>query len=476
LQPDSPKGRLSFVSEVPPYADLVSLARDFAVSRHAQIGHRRKYTNVPYSEHLQHVADLVASVTNDPEMLAAAWLHDVVEDTTATLEDVESAFGKEVGRLVESLTDVSKPGDGNREARKAIDRKHLSTAEARAKTVKLADLIDNCEDIARHDPKFARVYLREMAALLEVLREGDGRLYDKATQVYTGWANKLGLISPPQKPSESQGPPVAWHAFLHLSNLFRDAFRAQDIAEPLRSFDIERPCNEVQPVLETASLGVIGLRSQGVVCGYARTADLADGYCKDHLRPFRPGQAIHQQDSLADVIHVLTICEHAFLSAFGEIVGVIGRGDINKPIARMWLFGIVTLAEMELTRLVDAYYPEESWHTHLPDGRLDKAKALHQERLRRQQPCRLVECLQLSDKGQLLVEHTDGLKLFGLKSKREGKRVVKEFESLRNNLAHGQDIAVHDWAPIARIASRVSEVAAIKSMTGRSRSVIPEDV
>ena len=72
------------------------------------------------------VANIVSSVTDDEEMIAAAWLHDVVEDTPATLFEVEKEFGKGVASLVENLTDISKPGDGNRQSRKAIECLQLS--------------------------------------------------------------------------------------------------------------------------------------------------------------------------------------------------------------------------------------------------------------------------------------------------------------------------------------------------------------
>ena len=152
----------------------------FATQAHRRIDQRRKYSKQPYEVHLKSVADIVASVTDDEEMLAAAWLHDTVEDTPATIEDIEREFGEGVAGLVSDLTDVSRPGDGNRAVRKAIDRAHSARASARAKTVKLADLIDNCRDICSHDERFARVFLVEMAALLEVLDDGDPRLLRRA--------------------------------------------------------------------------------------------------------------------------------------------------------------------------------------------------------------------------------------------------------------------------------------------------------
>ncbi len=82
--------------------------------------------------------------------------------------------------LVLEVTDVSRPEDGNREARKAIDREHLARSSPEGATIKLADLIDNTKSIVAHDKGFARVYLPEMEKLLEVLRHGDPALWQRA--------------------------------------------------------------------------------------------------------------------------------------------------------------------------------------------------------------------------------------------------------------------------------------------------------
>lgn len=124
-------------------------------------------------------------------MICAAWLHDTVEDTPATLDEVERVFGFEVAALVEMLTDVSKPSDGNRAVRKAIDREHTAKASPQAKTIKLADLIDNTRSITEHDPKFAAVYLAEKALLLEVLRDGDATLLEIARRGLQTAANNI---------------------------------------------------------------------------------------------------------------------------------------------------------------------------------------------------------------------------------------------------------------------------------------------
>jgi (p)ppGpp synthase/HD superfamily hydrolase len=171
---------------------LVDDARAFATRHHEAIDQRRKYTNEPYIHHPEAVAALVATVPHTAAQIAAAWCHDTVEDTKATLDDVRRELGDEVAVLVEMLTDVSRPEDGNRAARKAIDLAHMAKASPAAKTVKLADLIDNSRTIVTHAPDFARVYIEEKARLLEVLREGDATLHGKASQIVTLARRQLG--------------------------------------------------------------------------------------------------------------------------------------------------------------------------------------------------------------------------------------------------------------------------------------------
>lgn len=167
--------------------DLINDAKAFAFAAHNAIGQTRKYTQDPYTTHLERVAQLVQSVVDDEHMVAAAYLHDVVEDTSTTLDEVKARFGHEVGYLVEYLTDVSKPEDGNRAVRKQIDRDHIAEGDARVHTVKLADLIDNSESITAHDPRFARVYMQEKAQLLEVLSDGHAALLARARQIVADW-------------------------------------------------------------------------------------------------------------------------------------------------------------------------------------------------------------------------------------------------------------------------------------------------
>lgn len=156
----------------------------------AHDGQTRKYTGEPYVVHPITVAETVGRAMRYscvPEkivldVMAAALMHDVLEDTDYSEAEMRANFGNFVADLVLEVTDVSKPGDGNRATRKKMDREHVAKASYYGKSIKLADLIDNTESIVKHDKDFAVVYLKEKARLLEVLKDGDKRLYFHAQQ------------------------------------------------------------------------------------------------------------------------------------------------------------------------------------------------------------------------------------------------------------------------------------------------------
>jgi hypothetical protein len=442
--------------------DLVKRASVYATRAHQRINHRRKYSKQPYHVHLEAVARMVATVTDDPEVIAAAWLHDTVEDTPATLDDIETEFGKAVAELVEELTDVSKPGDGNRVVRKEIDRNHTSQASRRAKTVKLADLIDNCRDITKHDPRFARIYLVEMAQLLDVLKGGDVTLLAKARKVHQTSLEKLGIEAMPAVPEIPlwlEGESLPGFAGPHFRRMFTGLFTAGDIAEPLLSFDAAQSCTDAARALDMYRQDVASVRINGTVQGYIRRPDLTGTECTDQIRHFTVDQVVSGNSSLPDVVHILTRHDFCFVSLLGEVTGLIRRDDINKPMVRMWLFGLVTMVEMMLVELIQQYYPNDSWQERVSETRLAKAKEFQTERQRRNQQCSLIECLQFSDKGRILVGHEQAMERLGFDSTRVARRAVKELESLRNNLSHAQDIVRHDWAQIARLSQRMEEIA-----------------
>lgn len=429
---------------------LLERARQFATAAHERVGQLRKYTGQPYAEHLRRVADIVSAVSGDAEMLAAAWLHDVVEDTPTTIEEIERQFGTGVRDLVEALTDISRPHDGNRGARKALDRAHLAQASARAQTVKLADLIDNCQDICAHNARFGAVFLGEMGALLDVLHAGDPVLLNRARKLHAKWA---GRLKSPAEGVNGEVDEVPLPATLHRAiRLCSRAFSARDVAVPLKVLGVAPPpltdgdCPRLWVVREATGRFAYALAASGPAPATPRT--------------IQHTQWIDGDATLVEVVLALSRHDYAFVREADLPIGYVGRAELQGPVGRMWLFGMITSIELALTERIRSLCADQDWQARLTPARLEKAHALRNARAALGRPVDLLDCLQLSDKVRVLQAVDDHPRaLLQGQSKAESQRLVRDLEDLRNSLAHSQDVVTHDWTQIARLARRVVELA-----------------
>jgi (p)ppGpp synthase/HD superfamily hydrolase len=166
---------------------LIEQAKYFAWAAHASVKQKRKYDGQDYIVHPIEVGNLLhqfATGIITPQQEAAGLLHDVVEDTGITIDQIREAFGNEITDLVGWLTDVSKLEDGNRKVRKQLDLDHTAESPPAAKTIKCADLISNCKSIVQYDPDFARVFLHEKERLLNVMTEADPGLLAEAWRIW----------------------------------------------------------------------------------------------------------------------------------------------------------------------------------------------------------------------------------------------------------------------------------------------------
>ena len=130
--------------------ELLDRAIIFAVKAHA--GTERRGKGFPYIVHPMEAVEIVATITPDQELLAAAALHDTVEDTDVTIDQIREEFGERIANLVASESDVMIQGVNEEDswhARKqaAIDR--LARAPHDAKIVALGDKLSNMRAIAR---------------------------------------------------------------------------------------------------------------------------------------------------------------------------------------------------------------------------------------------------------------------------------------------------------------------------------------
>ncbi len=161
--------------------DLVRRAAVFAASIHAASGQRLRYTDEPFITHPMRVAELVAGTGARPEVVAAAWLHDVLEGTPVTLAELIAIFGPDVASLVDMVTMSAHcladdlPGP--------VDHEQLARASAEAQTICIASLIDNTAQIMRYETRRRSFFLHEQREILRRLGKGDAGLYMMAAMV-----------------------------------------------------------------------------------------------------------------------------------------------------------------------------------------------------------------------------------------------------------------------------------------------------
>jgi guanosine-3',5'-bis(diphosphate) 3'-pyrophosphohydrolase len=135
-----------------PAADTTVLlkALQFSACKH-QEQRRKDVDGSPYINHPIAVATLLAEVggVTDVVALVAAILHDTLEDTNTTPEELEQHFGRDVRDVVEELTDDKRL---HKEVRKQLQIKHAPRLSARAKVIKLADKVCNIRDVTDRPP------------------------------------------------------------------------------------------------------------------------------------------------------------------------------------------------------------------------------------------------------------------------------------------------------------------------------------
>ena len=167
--------------------ELLDRAIIFAVKAHA--GTERRGKGFPYIVHPMEAMEIVATITPDQELLAAAALHDVVEDTEISADEIRREFGDRIAALVVAESDVFVEGVSEEDSwhdRKQAAMDRLAAAPRDAKIVAMGDKLSNMRAIARDyavkgdelwkifhakDPKDHEWHYRGLAAALEELKD-----------------------------------------------------------------------------------------------------------------------------------------------------------------------------------------------------------------------------------------------------------------------------------------------------------------
>lgn len=243
-----------------------------------------------------------------------------------------------------------------------------------------------------------------------------------------------------------------------LRRLFTRTITLRDIAEPLVSFDHIHPASEVRAFMDQREYDVVGVREHGVVSGYVLRSELSSGTVGEHRHMFAAGDVLPDTDPLHSAFAALRDRRHVFITVLGHVGGILTRGDLQKAPVRLWLFGLVSLLEMQMLRVVRERYPADAWASLLSEERLATARNLHEERHRRNEASDLSDCLQLGDKATLLMKDRDLFALSAFASKRSLETFFKDVGMLRNALAHANDIVTGRWPALVDLVDTLERL------------------
>ena len=168
-----------------------------------------------------------------------------------------------------------------------------------------------------------------------------------------------------------------------LRQLFDEGITVSYIAASLKSLEHNTDAEIAQRFMQDNDFDVVGLTRNGKVIGYVEKTTLKKGVCEDCLITFDPSELVSEATPLMVVFKMLRDRQRIFVLSRDQISGIATRGDLQKAPVRMWLFGLISLLEMQLVRIIRLYYADESWKAFLSDSRIIFAQTILADRLKR---------------------------------------------------------------------------------------------
>lgn len=247
-----------------------------------------------------------------------------------------------------------------------------------------------------------------------------------------------------------------------LRSLFENNITIEYVAEPLKAVPSQAEVVEVLQWMRSQDFDVVGVETEDTITGYVERSSLMpiqSGKCGDYQRVFHTKELVAISTPLMKLLPILQQTPRLFVLDCNQVSGIITCGDLQKAPVRMLLFGLVTLLEMNLLRLVRLYYPQDSWQNFLKPERLEVARRLWKESQERNEATDLLDYLQFCDKRELVLHQPELLQQLELKSKRSGEKFLKSAEQLRNRLAHAQSlVSGSSWSDLISLAAGMEKL------------------
>jgi hypothetical protein len=187
---------------------------------------------------------------------------------------------------------------------------------------------------------------------------------------------------------------------------------------------------------------VIWVRKGGIIAGYSKKTNVLEGNLE--IINFQEEERFPDTTSLIDVLRAFQSLERIYVLVLGQVGGIVTRGDLQKSPVRMWLFGLISLIEMQTVQIIRDYYPNYSWMENTLDGQKKSIEWRFKQYSNANAAIDRTECLNLLEKGEIIINNTTISNKLDI-TKEQYNNFFKELKNLRNKVAHQQNIITRDW-------------------------------
>lgn len=229
-----------------------------------------------------------------------------------------------------------------------------------------------------------------------------------------------------------------------LNHIVERTFSARFVAEPLVSFDSLTDARIVRSKLEAWGFDLVGVRTDGRISGYAQRTALGSAPLETYHQFFDPRSLVDEYAPLRLVLDGLRVAPQVFVVSLGQVIGIVTKGDLQKMPVRMWLFALVSMLEMHISRLVREVHSDNSWVSLLPPRTVKNAERLYQKRKESNEETDLVDCLAFSSKLEIVCSTPGLTEELGLDS--DAQERLMDLNEFRNLLAHSKSVIEKDQA------------------------------
>jgi len=250
--------------------------------------------------------------------------------------------------------------------------------------------------------------------------------------------------------------------------------RVSEIAESLRSCPAMALSEDVVHLLEVRDFDIAGVRTSedSPVLGFVRREDLKSGLVQNHVQDIDEQRVVMSDMILPHLLERLGSISFVFVLSGDGITGILTLADLNKPIVRAYLFGLISLLEIHMGYWASIEYPGETWRDALSSKRMAAAARKQEERKRRGQHLGLFQCLEFGDKKILIAKSKQLRQMLNLGSRNKTDDLLGDAENLRNSLAHSQyDLSGHgSWSNLIALVQKIQAVISTSDAAVEARA------